>query len=142
MLRMNTNAKLFSIVTLSVGLCVFSLGCDDSRTPPEPNTPPARTRADNTANNNPNRATSTVTPMDQKENQSDVSITANIRQAVMKAENMSTNGQNVKIVTADGVVTLRGPVASAAEKQTIGQLATNATGVKRVDNQLEVNVPR
>ena len=57
--------------------------------------------------------------MDQKENQSDINITANIRQSVMKAPDMSTNGQNVKIITADGVVTLRGPVASEAEKSNI-----------------------
>lgn len=138
----NTSMRLFSIMTLSAGLCVFAVGCDDTRTSPVPNTPPAQTRADNTANNHPDRETSTITPLDQKENQSDVNITANIRQGVMKAPNMSVNAQNVKIVTADGVVTLRGPVASDAEKQTIGKLATQTAGVKRVDNQLEVNVPR
>lgn len=133
---------MFLVMTLGVGISAFAVGCDDGRTPPTPNTPPTQTRADNTANNHPDRAKGTVTPLDQKENQSDISITANIRQAVMKVEDMSVNGQNVKIVTADGVVTLGGPVATAAEKTKIGQLATQTTGVKRVDNQLEVNVPR
>jgi osmotically-inducible protein OsmY len=48
------------------------------------------------------------------------------------------NGKNVKIVTIDGVVTLRGPVASAREKKDIANLVKKVDGVKRVDNQLEV----
>jgi osmotically-inducible protein OsmY len=45
---------------------------------------------------------------------------------------------NVKIITVDGVVTLRGPVKSADEKTHIESLAQQATDVKRVDNQLEI----
>ena len=51
---------------------------------------------------------------------------------------LSTNGQNVKIITSDGKVTLRGPVKSAKEKADIAAKATQIAGVKQVDNQLEV----
>jgi len=51
---------------------------------------------------------------------------------------LSTNGQNVKIITSDGKVTLRGPVKSAKEKDDIAAKATQIAGVKQVDNQLEV----
>jgi hyperosmotically inducible protein len=45
---------------------------------------------------------------------------------------------NVKIITVDGKVTLRGPVKTAAEKTRIGQIATKEAGKATVDNQLEV----
>ena len=45
---------------------------------------------------------------------------------------------NVKIITANGVVTLRGPVNTAAEKAKIGELAKKNAGKAKVDNQLEV----
>jgi len=47
-------------------------------------------------------------------------------------------GKNVKIITREGVVTLRGPVKTAAEKTQIGTIATETKGVKRVENQLEI----
>jgi len=54
------------------------------------------------------------------------------------ASDMSTLAKNVKIIAINGVVTLRGPVNTAAEKETIGQLAAAATGVQKVDNLLDV----
>jgi osmotically-inducible protein OsmY len=51
---------------------------------------------------------------------------------------LSTNAHNVKIITKNGVVTLRGPVKSAGEKSTIAAKAEGAAGVKSVDNQLEI----
>ena len=51
---------------------------------------------------------------------------------------MSINAQNVKIMTLDGLVTLRGPVDTAAEKHFIGEVAINVTSIEDVDNQLEV----
>ena len=44
----------------------------------------------------------------------------------------------VKIVTVDGVVTLRGPVVSEQERITIAKKATQVTGVRKIENQLEV----
>ena len=59
-------------------------------------------------------------------------------QAITSDYALSTNGQNVKIITSDGKVTLRGPVKSAKEKADIATKATQIAGVKQVDNQLEV----
>jgi osmotically-inducible protein OsmY len=56
----------------------------------------------------------------------------------MEDESVSTNGKNVKIITVDGVVTLRGPVKSETEKKNIGAKAQQIAGVKNVENQLEV----
>ena len=94
--------------------------------------------ADNTGRNERDAAGTTLTPMDQGNSEQDRDITAQIRQAVVKRDDLSVNAKNAKIITQGGVVTLRGPVASAAEKATIDQLASNARGVKRVQNQLEI----
>ncbi len=51
---------------------------------------------------------------------------------------MSVNAHNVKIVTQDGRVTLRGPVKDAAEKDAIEKIAVEVAGAGHVDNQLEV----
>ena len=56
----------------------------------------------------------------------------------MKEDSLSMTAKNVKIITADGVVTLRGPVKSAAEKRTIAKLARENAGEAKVENQLEV----
>ena len=48
------------------------------------------------------------------------------------------NAHNVKIVTKGGVVTLRGPVENASEKASVAAKAKKVAGVKRVDNQIEI----
>jgi hyperosmotically inducible periplasmic protein len=94
--------------------------------------------ADNTEKNVRDRNEKTLTPPDQGGNASDRELTAAIRRAIVQDDSLSTNAHNVKIVTVDSVVTLRGPVKSAAEKAAVASKAEKAQGVKRVDNQLEV----
>jgi len=94
---------------------------------------------DDTAVNARDRDDAAKTPIDQNENQVDIDITANIRKQVVATE-MSVNAQNVKIITQDGKVTLRGPVKSAEEKQKIESIALSVAGADKVDNQLEVEV--
>lgn len=97
------------------------------------------TDADNTGvNSRDNEGITTKTPLDQNENQLDVDLTARIRKEVMAA-NLSTNGQNAKIISQDGHVTLRGPVASDDEKKRIEDIARNIAGADKVDSQLEVD---
>src|SRR5436189_6440938 len=75
--------------------------------------------ADNTgANANDRNNDAAKTPIDQNENKADIDITANIRKQVVDTK-MSVNAQNVKIITQDGKVTLRGHVKSAEEKKQI-----------------------
>ncbi|MHB8970766.1 MAG: BON domain-containing protein [Pirellulaceae bacterium] len=79
----------------------------------------------------------TKTPLDQKENQADIATTADIRKRVVDTE-MSVNAHNVKIITQDGKVTLRGPVKTTVEKTKIEELARAVAGDTNVDNQLDV----
>lgn len=94
--------------------------------------------ADNTEKNERDRAGSALTPGDQGESEADRTITQRARQNVVGHDDLSINAKNVKIITRNGVVTLRGPVASATEKSSIVQLVKGVDGVARVDDQLEV----
>lgn len=94
--------------------------------------------ADNTKRNARDADGNTLTPMDQGESEADRTITQNIRKAVVDHDSLSTNAKNVKIITQNGVVTLRGPVKSPEEKAAIAGVAQKTGGVKRVENQLEI----
>ena len=97
----------------------------------------AITDADNTAKN-ADVNTPTETPTAQSESGPDIEISAAIRKAVVDDKALSVNAHNVKIMTSGGVVTLRGPVKSDAEKQAIEAKAKQVAGVTSVNNLLEV----
>jgi sporulation protein YlmC with PRC-barrel domain len=98
----------------------------------------ATTEPDNTARNVRDRNNRTLTPLNQGNSKADVSTTAQIRKEILAGENMSINAKNVKIITLDGRVTLRGPVNTAEEKRLIGEIADRIARSENVDNQLEV----
>ena len=94
--------------------------------------------ADDTGRNTRDRDGTTLTADEQSNSKGDVEITRQIRQAIVKDDSLSTSAHNVKIITNSGVVTLRGPVASAEEKTMVAKKAERINGVDKVDNQLEV----
>jgi osmotically-inducible protein OsmY len=98
--------------------------------------------ADNTSKNQRDRSGETETSGDQSNSPEDVKITAAIRRAVVGDDSLSATAKNVKIITADGTVTLRGPVQSDAEKAKIAELAQSAAGNAKIDNQLEVKASK
>ena len=93
--------------------------------------------ADNTRINQRDRVGQTITPLDQSNTKSDLDITQTIRKSVMQ-KSFSMDAKNIKIITRNGVVTLRGPVKSSAELDKIAALAHAVPGVKSLDNQLQV----
>jgi len=97
-----------------------------------------KTKPDNTATNERDRSSETKTSGDQSNNSADLKITQAIRQALMKDRELSTTAKNIKVITANGQVTLRGPVKSAQEKAKIDQIAKSAAGGAQIDNQLDV----
>ncbi len=100
------------------------------------------TAADNTAKNERDRSGQTKTAGDQSNRPEDIEITAAIRRSVVGEKSLSMTAKNVKIITANGMVTLRGPVKSAQEKATIAKLAKSAAGKAEIDNQLEVKASK
>jgi hypothetical protein len=100
----------------------------------------ATTDADNTGRNVRDRNDQTLTPLDQGNSAADVATTAQIRKEIIADKGMSVNARNVKIITNNGQVTLRGPVNTAEEKRRIGEIADRSPHTGTVDNQLEVKL--
>ena len=98
-----------------------------------------KTKADNTATNERDRSGETKTSGDQSNNSADLKITQAIRQALMKDGELSTTAKNIKVITENGQVTLRGPVKNVQEKARVDQLAKSAAGGARIVDQLDVN---
>ncbi len=96
------------------------------------------TEPDNTALNARDRNDRNPTAFDQGNSAGDVDITARIRQGIVDNKDMSLNARNVKVITRDGQVTLRGPVNTAEEKRMIGEIATRAAVLGNVRNEIEV----
>jgi len=97
-----------------------------------------KTKPDNTAINERDRSRETQTSGDQSNSSADLKITQAIRQALMKDSELSTTAKNIKIITDNGQVTLRGPVKNAQEKAKIDQLARSTAGGAKIDDQLDV----
>jgi hyperosmotically inducible protein len=97
-----------------------------------------QTAPDNTGRNVRDRGGATMTPGNQSESEADRTVTQEIRRAVVADDSLSTLAKNVKIITADGVVTLRGPVENPNEKKAIEAKARQFAGINKVDSQLEV----
>lgn len=93
---------------------------------------------DNTGVNERDRNTAAMTPMDQGSGSRDMRITKQIRESVVADGSLSFTAKNIKIITNNGRVTLRGPVSNAQERATIEVKALRIAGDGRVDNQLEV----
>jgi len=100
--------------------------------------PPAAHDADNTGRNARDSKGNKLTPFDQGGSAADREISATIRKALVDNDQLSMNAHNVKIITRNGQVTLRGPVKTASEKTTVANVAAKTNGVKGVNNQLEV----
>jgi len=99
----------------------------------------ATTSVDNTRLNVRDRDSRTLTPLDQGNSQADVDTTAQIRKEIIADAGMTTNAKNVKIITLNGHVTLRGPVNTADEKDRISAIADRIASAGNVDNQLDVS---
>jgi hyperosmotically inducible periplasmic protein len=101
-------------------------------------TPAAQTAPDNTGRNVRDRGGATLTPGDQAENAADRTLTQQIRQALVDDDSLSTTAKNIKIITANGMVMLRGPVKNVQEKGTIEAKAQHIAGADKVESQLEI----
>jgi len=94
--------------------------------------------ADNTKKNERDKSSETRTPVDQSNAPEDLEITKNIRHAVVQDKSLTMTAKNVKIITAGGQVTLRGPVKTAEEKKKIEDFAMAAAGKDKVTSEIEV----
>ena len=93
--------------------------------------------ADNTGTNARDKSGETLTPLDQSSDQQDLDKTQKIRKALVEDASLSTNAKNIKVITVNGTVTLRGPVDSAEERNKIVAKAKPIAG-GQLKNELEI----
>jgi hyperosmotically inducible periplasmic protein len=96
---------------------------------------PQQTPPDNTKQN---KDQTSPTAEQQKMNPADRAITQKIRKAIHEDKSLSTYAHNIKIITQDGKVTLRGPVRSEDERSNLEAKAASVAGQENVTNQLEI----
>lgn len=135
---MNIAARLF-LAAVTIGAPV--LLAEETAPAPQPEHP-VNVNADNTKRNERERNSAEKNPVDQKENKSDLEISRQIRKLVVDDKQLSTNAHNVKIITQDGVVNLKGPVESVVEKENIEKKAVEVAGKGKVESQLEVTTQK
>jgi osmotically-inducible protein OsmY len=131
--------KLFPQVMIRAALSVslFAAGgalAGAQQTSDQSTTPPA----DNTKMNQRDRSANEPTADQQKANRSDRDITQQIRKSIVSDKSLSTYGHNVKVITQNGMVTLKGPVRSEEEKKAVEEKAAQVAGADKVTNEIDV----
>jgi len=114
---------------------ILDVACSRERQAPKST---AAIEPDNSRRNVRDRNEAMKTAENQSENEADRTITQNIRAVLRADDSLSTNAKNIKIITNQGMVTLRGPIKNEKEKNAIEAKAKGVAGVKSVDNQLEI----
>jgi hyperosmotically inducible protein len=119
------------LMFLVTGVCSVGMANCQQATPPNP--------PDNTGSNLSDQKAETPTAADQQKNNSpDIQTTRAIRRALMSDKNLSTYAHNVKIITQNGEVTLKGPVRSADERNEVQAKAAEIAGSDKITNQITV----
>ena len=99
----------------------------------------AQTAVDNTRVNKRDRKSTEMTADKQKVNKGDQEMTRKIRKAVMADKSLSTYAHNIKIITANGMVTLKGPVKTEDEKKSVVAKAVSIAGsADKVKDEISV----
>jgi osmotically-inducible protein OsmY len=98
-------------------------------------------KANNTIKNVGDGRIDSPNPQVASNKKSDLRIAQKLRKSLLADKSLSDDAKNVKIITINGTVTLRGPVDSAAEKDKLNSLAGQCVGSDRVLNEIDVVVP-
>jgi hyperosmotically inducible protein len=97
---------------------------------------------DNTKTNQGDASKNPKTADQQKMNPADRETTRKIRSALTDDKSLSTYAHNIKIISTDGMVTLKGPVRSEDEKSAIEAKAKEIAGDSNVRNKLTIAPPK
>jgi osmotically-inducible protein OsmY len=125
-------AVWIAAAVIGLSLCTATAFAQESRSAPADNT---RT---NVRDRNPNEPTADS----QRTNMSDRDITRQIRQSLAKDNSLSSYAHNVKVVTQNGQVTLKGPVRSEEEKRAVEEKAAAVAGQDKVNSELDIKEKR
>jgi hyperosmotically inducible protein len=120
------------LASAAVALCYCTINLN--ALPPAPRADMAQTAPDNSNQNKNQNATADT----QSNAQSDRLTTSKIRKAITADKTLSTYAHNIKIITLNGAVTLKGPVQSDEEKQKVVSMAANIVPADKVTDELTV----
>ena len=120
---------------------VFFNGALFATAVPQPSSP-QQTAPDNTKMNKGDAQKGATTADQQKMNPADRDITRKIRAAIMDDKSLSTYAHNIKIITQDGKVTLKGPVRTEKEKADVEAKAASVAGATNVTSEIGIAPPK
>jgi hyperosmotically inducible protein len=135
---MNTNQWLFRVLavgTLSFASVASPVLAQNTQSTDKSTTTDSQSKADNTRQNKKDR---TMTADRSTKSASDRELTQKIRKAIVDDKTLSSYAHNVKIITKDGMVTLRGPVRTEDEKKTVEAKASEIAGSGKVTNDITI----
>ena len=122
-----------------IPVAVTWLFCAATALPVQAQSTESQVKPDNTKVNERDRAPGAATADQQKMNKQDRDLTAGVRKSIMADKSLSTYAHNVKIISQNGVVTLKGPVHSDDEKKQIVAKAVEVAGsADKVVDQITV----
>lgn len=144
------HSKILTGVGLVLAMGGAGIAMAADRAIPDPTAPATQTvpdthseadqDADNTGRNTVDRDGHTLTPADQSNAPADVDLAQRIRSALTEDDSLSMDAKNIKVITTAGQVTLRGPVDSREEHDTILRHVKQAGATGTLNDQLEVKV--
>ncbi len=138
MSRISRISKLF----LVAGASIFLTGAPYAASNPPSPSSPQQAAPDNTKTNKGDEQKGAVTADQQKMNPADRTITQKIRAEIMKDKSLSTYAQNIKIITQDGKVTLKGPSRTQEEKSSVEAKAAAIAGDGNVTSQIQITAKK
>jgi len=98
----------------------------------------AAVSADNTRVNKRDQQNQEITADKHGTSEKDIKISADLRQSLVIDKSLSTYAKNIKIITVNGNVTLKGPVKSVQEQRALLSRAKSVPGVSNVLDKTEV----
>lgn len=128
---LSTDKRLAVARLCLIGLLVGSVFAQDAATQ-------SNTSSDNTKVNKRDRNTSEPTADQGKNATSDRETMRKIRRAVVADKSLSTYAHNIKIISQNGKVTLKGPVHTEDEKKAIEAKATEIAGAGNVTDEITI----
>jgi hyperosmotically inducible protein len=124
--------RYFAFLLLALAICPAWAQDSSSSTPKA---------SDNSKINQRDKSPAEPTADQQGNNRSDLDTTKAVRQALVKDKSLSTYAHNVKVITQNGKVTLKGPVRSDEEKSTVLAKAAQVAGQANITDEMTV-VPK
>ena len=121
--------RMFQTFVLALASAVVLNAAPAQKTAADKQTAPDNTKVNKTA---------APTAEQQANNKTDTETSRQIRRAIVNDKSLSTYAHNVKVVTKNGQVTLKGPVRTPEEKAAVAAKAAEVAGAKQVVNEIDV----